>query len=425
MSSADDVVALDDRVFQDQRDLVIGIPSWNNSRTIGHVTATALEGIRSHFPDSKALVLNSDGGSADGTRRVFLDAARTRDIRAQRSRASISAATVLYKGIPGKGSAFRAIFEIAKRVEAKAIVVLDSDLRSVEPFWIETLAGPVLHGKADFVAPLYRRHKFDGTITNSIVFPLANALFGGEVRQPIGGDFGVSGTLVSLYSERDVWHSDVARFGVDIWMTVTALAEGFRVAQAHLGAKVHDPKDPGLHLSDMMVQVVGTLFGLAETFQETWIRGIRSEPVPTFGEPKEVETDAVKPDPARMLAAFRRGISDLSSFYAEFLNPELLRRLHGIASSQFPVNLDDETWIDTVISFLVAYRSKTPARTTLLAALTPIYLGRVASFIGRNLDASPEEVERQVRDLAVRFDDARPRLAKQWASGPGRLEKGP
>ena len=50
-------------------------------------------------------------------------------------------------------------------------------------------------------------------------------------------------------------------------MTTTAIAEGFRVCQSFLGAKIHDAKDPGTDLSDMLVQVVGTLFRLMETYE--------------------------------------------------------------------------------------------------------------------------------------------------------------
>ena len=38
-----------------------------------------------------------------------------------------------YHGIPGKGGAFRTIFEIARRLKAKACAVVDSDLRSITP----------------------------------------------------------------------------------------------------------------------------------------------------------------------------------------------------------------------------------------------------------------------------------------------------
>ena len=99
-------------------------------------------------------------------------------------------------GVGGKGAALRTIFEIAAQLNVQALVVVDSDLRSIVPEWIELLAGPILKGGYDFVAPLYARYKYDGTITNTVTYPLTRALYGHRIRQPIGGDFGVSGDLV-------------------------------------------------------------------------------------------------------------------------------------------------------------------------------------------------------------------------------------
>ena len=45
-------------------------------------------------------------------------------------------------------------------------------------------------------------------------------------------------------------------------MTTTALTGGFAVCQTRLGAKIHDPKDPGADLGPMFSQVVGTLLRL-------------------------------------------------------------------------------------------------------------------------------------------------------------------
>jgi hypothetical protein len=74
-----------------------------------------------------------------------------------------------YHGIPGKGSAFRLVFLMAQLLGAKACAVVDSDLRSITPEWIDLLIHPVLHAGYDFVAPYYHRHEYDGAITNSIV----------------------------------------------------------------------------------------------------------------------------------------------------------------------------------------------------------------------------------------------------------------
>ena len=56
----------------------------------------------------------------------------------------------------------------------------------------------------------------------------------------------------------------MARFGIDIWMTTEAIANNFKVCQTFLGAKIHDPKDPGADLADMLLQVIVSLFNLTE-----------------------------------------------------------------------------------------------------------------------------------------------------------------
>ena len=61
----------------------------------------------------------------------------------------------------------------------------------------------------------------------------------------------------TLERRRFEYETDVARFGIDIWMTTTALVGGFRVCQSFLGAKIHDAKDPGADLTAMLVQVTG------------------------------------------------------------------------------------------------------------------------------------------------------------------------
>src|SRR5262245_9935190 len=292
-----------------QADILVGIPSYNNARTIGHVVRAINAGLAKYFPDQHCVIVNSDGGSTDGTPTVVLQAQIEdyRTIMVRHPLYPIHKITTSYDGIPGKGSAFRTIFRIASELQVRACAVLDSDLRSVTPEWVELLVAPIISGEFDYVSPLYLRHKFDGTITNSIVHPLTRALYGKRIRQPIGGDFGFSRALAEVYLGKDVWMSDVARFGIDIWMTTTAICEGFRVCQAFLGAKVHDPKDPGSDLSAMMMQVVGSVFNLMETYQAYWAGVEKSEAVPLFGFEFEVGVDPIPVNTERMVAHFRQG----------------------------------------------------------------------------------------------------------------------
>src|SRR3970282_760015 len=130
---------------------------------------------------------------------------------------------------------------------------------------------------------LYSRYKYDGTITNTVTYPLTRALYGHRIRQPIGGGFGGSGDLVRHYLAAEDWPDDISKFGIDIWMTTTALAGGFAICQARLGSKVHDPKDHGSDLGQMFRQVGGTILRLAVRYADHW-EGIRgSHDVPAYG----------------------------------------------------------------------------------------------------------------------------------------------
>ena len=262
-------------------DLLVGIPSFNNARTIGHVVRAVVAGIARHFPEAKAVLVNSDGGSTDRTREI-VERTEVGDLTEILVDAVPAAPTMRivtpYRGLPGKGSALRTIFRIAAELDVKACCVVDSDLRSITPEWVELLLEPIVRHGYEFVAPLYARHRYDGTITNTIVYPLTRALYGQRVRQPIGGDFGFTGSLAARFLDFDDWEGPVSRYGIDIFMTTTALVEKRRVCQAFLGAKIHDAKDPGADLQPMMVQVVSTLLALMERHVESWWQVSASSP---------------------------------------------------------------------------------------------------------------------------------------------------
>jgi hypothetical protein len=400
-------------------DLVVGIPSFNNAQTIGHVARAASAGLSKYFPGRKAVLVNSDGGSKDGTPDVVAaaEAGSPHTILAVHELSPVHKVLTPYHGLPGKGSAFRTIFAIAERLEAKACAVVDSDLRSITPAWMELLLGPIVLRGFDYVAPLYLRHKFDGTITNSIVYPLTRALYGQDVRQPIGGDFGFSGRLAAHYLTKPVWETNVARFGIDIWMTTTALADGFKVCQSFLGAKIHDAKDPGADLQSMMVEVVSSVFDLMETYEGSWAPVTESCEVPLFGFPHGVGLDPVKVDVERMLAIFRQGARDLVEVWADALEAETLRQVEALAASrEAPFVFPDSLWVRVVFDFAVAYHRKAASPEQLLRSLVPLYLGRTASFVERMATSDASQVETGIRTLADEFLKQKPYLRERWSA---------
>ena len=399
-------------------ELLVGIPSYNNARTIGHVVHAAAAGLAKYFPGRRAAIVNSDGGSEDETPAIVAaaDLHSPGALLVSHPVAPVHKVMTPYHGMPGKGSAFRTIFAIAERLGARACAVVDADLRSITPHWFEWLLGPVLHEDFDFVSPLYLRHKYDGTITNSIVYPLTRALYGKELRQPIGGDFGFSGRLASHYLTKPVWETNVARFGVDIWMTTTAVAAGFRVCQAFLGAKIHDPKDPGADLAGMLVQVVSSVFDLMETYRDRWRVVERAEAVPLFGFPHGVGLEPVRVDVERMRGIFRQGVKDLGEVWGQALDRETLAAVTALSEREIgDFTFPDPLWVRVVYGFALAYHRRTLPTEQLLRSLVPLYLGRTASFIVQEAESGADEVEASIAALADEFLKQKGDLLQRWS----------
>jgi len=385
-------------------DLVVGIPSFQNAATVGHVVRTVAEGA-DRLVGLRTLVLNADGGSTDGTREAAV---------ASPVPASVRVLSTTYEGVPGKGTAVRAVLEAAQLVGARCCLTVDADLRSIEPWWVQRLAGPVLEGGADYVAPLYLRHKYDGTITNTLAYPMTRALYGARVRQPIGGDFGLSRALVARLLSKPVWESDVARFGVDVWMTTTALCEGFRVVQANLGRKVHDARDPAASLGPMFQQVVGTLFSLLAVYPWRWRQVRGSQPVPEVGEPVEGEPEPVSITIPALVERFREGLGSHGSLWARVLAPDVREQVERAAEEGPAGLLTDRWWARVVYDFAVAFHRDDLDPDAVVAALVPVYFGRVAAFAEETQALDSRQAERVVERQAEVFEQEKPRLVAAW-----------
>ena len=312
--------------------------------------------------------------------------------------------------------ALKAIFEVADRLGARACVLLDSDLRSVTPEWIELLARPIFRKEYDYVSPYYSRHKYDGTITNMIVYPLTRTLYGKRVRQPIGGDFGISKKLIRTYLEKDVWGTDVSRFGIDIWMTTVAINEGFKICQSFLGAKIHDAKDPSKSLGPVFKQVVGTVFRLMGEYESTWKEIKESVPTAMYGFISEVYPEPIEVTLEPMIEKFQFGLKENVNFWRSFLSEERIYELSKIASLNtdgfsFPM----EVWVKTVYDFAVTFnKAKNPDKERIVESMTALYFGRIASFVLESKDLKTYDAELLIETQALKFEELKAYLLERW-----------
>lgn len=387
-------------------DIVVGIPSFRNADTIAHVVRQASIGMVEYFPGLKPVLINSDGGSGDNTREIVLETPVPSQVKK---------IVTPYSGVAGKGSAFKTIFKIATLLEADVCIVVDSDLRSITPEWIQSLGQPVLQDRFDFITPHYLRYKYDGTITNNLAYPLTRALYGLRVRQPIGGDFGFSGVLAREYSERDVWDTDIARFGIDIWMTTLAICEGFRVGQSCIGLKLHNNKDPGSDLGAMFRHVAGTLFLLMSQYEAKWIDVKRSVPAPVLGEETTDEPEETLVSYENLIDHFHIGYDKYSDIWREILRKEnfsAVEKAYQLSDEAF--EMSGGLWARIVYDFAISYNfGPFPSELT-VDSLMPLYCGRTAHFVKKTEHMSSFEAEIEVERGAETFEALKEYLVYHW-----------
>ncbi|MFA4661426.1 glycosyltransferase [Pyrococcus kukulkanii] len=378
--------------------VVVGIPSYNNADTIGFVVKQAAEGLKKYF--GGGIIVNADGGSTDGTRDVVLST-KVPD--------GVEVYSFVYKWpIPGKGSAMKEIMEFAREKDADAVVFVDSDLRSITPEWIYKFAKPIEQGY-DFVAPLYLRHKWDGTITNNIAYPMTASLYGFDIRQPIGGDFGISAEMISIYLEdEDVWRTDVARFGVDIFLTTTAIANKRKVIQVSLGMKIHNPKDPAASLGPMFNQVVGTLFMLMKKYEEVWKDVKKIRPVETWGEEVKGEPEEVKVTLELLKQKSKELFEKEKDILRKILSEETFS---GVVKALESFEFSDELWARVLFDGAVAYKNGVIKNAE---PLIPLYFAKTADFVIKTMDMTTMEAERLIRERARTFLKEKDYLIERW-----------
>lgn len=378
--------------------VMVGIPSYNNGDTISFVVEQAAKGLEKYF--GGGLIVNADGGSTDGTRDAVLSAEVPDGVEVR---------SFVYKWpIPGKGSAMKELMEVARDEGVDALVFVDSDLRSIIPEWIYRFAKPIEEGY-DFVAPLYIRHKWDGTITNNIAYPMTAALYGKNIRQPIGGDFGVSAGLIDVYlGDEEVWRTDVARFGVDIFLTTTAIASNFKVIQTALGLKIHDPKDPAASLGPMFNQVVGTLFMLMVRYENVWsdIRTLKD--VPVWGELVKGEPEPVKVTLSLLKERAQELFNENRTVLEKVLSAETLR---GVREALKTFEFDDVLWSHVLYDGAAAYRKGILKNAE---PLIPLYFAKTADFIEKTMEMSTLEAEKLIEERAKVFLEEKGYLLECW-----------
>ena len=400
-------------------DILVGVPTFNDGRTVAQVVQAIRAGLLKYFPRQRSVIINADGGSRDETRELvraasISDVQHSASLHALRTLHSIS---TRYPGQPSTGTALHTILSAADLLRAGSCAVIAPDSTNIQPEWIQTLLQPVSHDSFDLITPIYRRNKFDGLLLRNLVYPMTRALYSKKVREPYPTDFAFSSRLASHFLAEDIWSLDAGRTGAEIAMTISALADGFRVGQAYLGEKPradHAPAD----LVQAMRQTVGVLFWAMGPEYPVWSSVQESQPVPTFGPESDISLEPLRINRKRLFDMFRHGVADLEPVLRSLLTPPTLSELQRITSlPEQEFCFSNQLWARTVYEFAAAYHKEIINRDHIIQALVPLYRGRAYCFVTENRDGSAGDVENNTENLCVTFERSKPYLLELWNTG--------
>lgn len=400
-------------------DILVCVPTSNHRDTIEHVVHAIQIGLVKYFPRERTAILNADAGSRDDTQEV-LKAATVHDYRAYlaasplRTMRTLTASTHPSRGQAG---AFQLLAAAADLLRAKACALVSPDVTSITPEWIEALVRPVYQEGFDLLTPVYQRHRFEGLLVRSILAPVVRAAYAYRIEEPAPDELGLSGALARHLMAEAVWHEDFMRTGASVWVTTTALAGDFRVCQAYLGPKTHAANRLNQDLPGTIQHSVGALFRSLEAHENFWPARLGSIDVPQFGFAPAMDLGAARVNRKKMFEMFRDGTSKITAILGQILSASTLSEILEVAGADEALcRFTDELWVKTVYEFAAAYHHRVMNRDHLLQALTPIYRGRISSYVREVRGATSEQLQERREALLAQYERMKPYLIEGWSA---------
>ena len=397
-------------------DILVGLPTHNNAKTVGPIVQSIQAGILRDFPRERAAIINADGGSRDGTPELVTgisidDVRRTANLYTLRTLHSIS---TQYANTPASGVALRTILSAAELLRAKACVLISPESTNIKPEWLAKLLRPIYNEGFDLVTPTYRRHKFEGLLITNLLYPMIRALYGTRIREPYATELGFSGRLGGQFLGQNNWDDGTGQTGLELRLTLAAITGGCRICQSFLGEKDHVERRAA-DLIPALRQTVGTLFSALEADFPVWSAVAGSQPVPSNGPESEVGLEPLRINRKRLREMFSTGVAELASVFQSILSPSTLAELQRIAGlDEDDLRYPAELWVRTVYEFAVSYQKSVINRDHIIQALAPLFRGRAYTFLVENRDTSTNDVEKNIESLCLEFERLKPYLLEMW-----------
>ncbi len=399
-------------------DILVGLPTHNNAKTIDSVLHTIQAGLLTDFRRERAVIVNLDAGSRDGTPELIIrnsidDVHPAIKLNALRTLPTIS---TTYATSPSRTLAFHSMLAAAELLRAKACVVISPESTNVKPTLVSTLLRPVLRDGIDLVTPTYCRNKFQGLLITNLIYPMTRALYGAKIREALAPEFAFSGAMGSEFLAQNSWESAPESGGTDLLFTLAAIKGKRHICQTFLGEREQSDTRPA-DLVPALRQTAGTLFTALERDFPLWSAVSEAVPVVTVGLEHDVSTAPMRVNRKRLREIFASGMAELGSVYQSILAPATFSDLQLIAHAEIEdFQYSSELWVKTIYEFAAGYKKSVINRDHIIQALAPLFRGRALTFIAENRDASADDVEKSIESLCVEFERQKPYLVQMWNS---------
>ena len=197
----------------------------------------------------------------------------------------------------------------------------------------------------------------------------------------------------------------------------------------------------------MFRQVVTTILRLAVANADRWRQVRGSHDVPAYGFERVIDPPPLEVNVLRLLSEFQAAALTMGGTWAKMLSADTAAAVVGLAEEsgrtadavRSALDMDgpgrerpstaamadaasgfafpDAVWARVIYDLVVTARDQPDQVDAFVAALVPVYFGRVASSVIENRDRTTDRAEESIERQAREFERLKPYLINRWAGG--------
>ncbi|MED2665638.1 glycosyltransferase [Bacillus thuringiensis] len=359
--------------------IAIGIPTYNEAKNISKLTQL-IDCVAVKI-GLEIVIINADNNSPDNTATIFTS------VKTLNKKISVVTKEV------GKGFNIKAIIDIVNNLDnCEGCILIDGDITSFSESWLKKFI-ELLIDKVDFVVPNYSRSFQEGNTTNHFVYPLINYHTNGNCpRQPIAGDFGLSKNFIKFLVNSVHWHKYCYGYGIDIFLTLHAVYNNFRIEEINLDRKEHNPSFG--KMVDMFVEVASSYYETSKIiFESKKKNGIFNTAVIKSSNPSVLFSPKIFLSPEEILKKKEEANKILAS-------------KETILNMRKDIEINPSVWVE----ILLAHEKRIGQVDSQLLAksILPYYLLRVVDYLQNisNVKDAELNIEKEIDLLQLQKNEA-------------------